>query len=1012
MRKYWVLAVFLCWGGSAWAQGSEGGLRGYVKDEQGGVLPGVTVTATSPEAMAPATAVSDKEGYYRLINLKPGTYTISAEMSGFSKARHTGILIRGGNTFAYDITLKVGGLQEAVTVESESPMLEINKPNNVLNIDGEFQRHMPIASKRNWSDFLELTPGVLARPFDDGSGRMVYFGHGTEHFAHVIQLEGTIASNYYDAQVTYVGMGADMIQDIQVKTGGVDASTPMGVGLAMNVVTKSGGNQFKGSLAYAYQPFEWNDNNASNCTESRHRIGPSSVFPDGIVVSCDPSLPGGTPTTSYVRQLDASLGGPIKKDKIWFFGAIRKARGEAGISRTPLEVQTIKGFFPNAELFNNYTDSWQPYAKITARLNPSHELQAFYQRDRLQLSGDREYNYEPIQVQGTGGALYGVKLQSVWGRNVTTTFTASYNDKSGNDIATRDNAPGNGPQIVIHRTSTIAGGQRTGSGRILEGGNLQSLGLQPASQIIVRGDLTYFKEGWAGTHEFQTGFFAAPRNRYDLQTQYFNDGFVLEERHMRDVNNPAAGLVPFHRRYQSPVNVKTREAHDRDIGVYLQDTWRPIPRLTLNLGLRTDFVRRYDGIFKIERQNSTEIQPRFGFSYMVTSDAKNILRGSYVRLHEQVMGRDAVTLFGAADVAEQRDLYDLDLDGSFETTQLSPARTASLAASEFDPDLHQPYVDEFILGFRKQFPWQISIDVAGIHRSYNDNYALVDINGFWPSAPSQPFGGFGRIDPNRGLVYQQTNNTWSTLEYRALEVTLAKNFSKGFQLVGGFNRQWQHYGGTWNPTSNARFVQPDAFPSSKLLYHPRGNQEHNPLPVSGSTNDRHYGPTWQKFSARLGATWKAPKGILIGASFLAWQGPFSGPVTDRLPANDPEVTKHGPASFRLPNGTTQSNPLSTTLRYVRLDCPSPPTAACYTTRDEQVTAPVVKSLGLKVAKTVKLGGSREIEIAGNVFNLLNDGNYSQYSYSGAAEKFNRNNFLSPRNQQAARAFQLTGVLRF
>jgi hypothetical protein len=1011
-HKLLTLLVVLMSGANLFAQTGEGGLRGYVRDEQAGSLPGATVTATSPALLAPVTATTDREGYYRLINLKPGTYTITAELQGFSKVQHTGVQIRAGNVFALDITLKVGRMEEAVTVESESPMLEVNKPNNVLNFDGEFQQHMPVASKKNWSDFLELTPGVLARPFDDGSGRMVYFGHGTEHFAHVIQLEGTIASNYYDAQVTYVGMGSDMIQDVQVKTGGADASTPMGAGLAMNVITKSGGNQFKGSVAYAYQPFEWNDNNASNCTAQRTRIGPSSVFTDGVVVSCDPSRPGGTPTTSYVRQFDASLGGPIKKDKIWFFGAIRKARSEAGISRTPTEVQTIQSFFPGAALFNNYTDSWQPYAKITARLNPSHELQAFYQRDRLQLSGDREYNYEPIQVQGTGGALYGAKLQSTWGRSVTTTLTASYNDKSGNDIATRDNAPGNGPQIVIHRTSSINADIRTGSGRILEGGNLQQLGLQPSSQIIVRGDLTWFKEGWAGTHEFQTGFFAAPRNRYDLQTQYFNDGFVLEERQMRDSNNPAAGLVPFHRRYQSPVNVKTREAHDRDIGVYLQDTWRPASRLTLNLGLRADFVRRYDGIFDIVRQNSTEIQPRFGFSYMVTADARNVLRGSAGRYPEQVMGRDAVTLFGAGDVAETRDLYDVDLDGTFETQRVTAARTATLAASEFDPDLHQPYVDEAILGFRKQFPWQISVDVAGIYRSYKDTYGEVDINGFWPSAPGQPFGGFGRVDPNRGIINQQTNNTWSTLEYRAIEITLAKNFSKGLQFVGGFNRQWQHYGGTWNPTSNARFIQPDAFPSNKLLFHPRGNQDDTPLPLTTGGNDRHYGPTWQKFSARFGATWKAPAGVLVGVSVLAWQGPFSGPVTDLLAANDPEVTKHGPTSFRLPNGTNQSNPLSTRLRYVTLACGSPPTAACYATRNEQVTAPVVKSVGLKVAKRVGLGNGREVEVAGNVYNLFNEGNYTQYSYSGAAEKFNRNNFLSPRNQQPARAFQLTGALRF
>src|ERR1043166_1046758 len=182
------------------------------------------------------------------------------------------------------MTMKIGTLQETVTVAGESPMLEVSKPSNVLNISGDFQREMPIQARRNWSDFLEITPGVHSRPFDDGSGRMVYFGHATEHFAHVIQLEGAIASNYQDAQVTYVAMGADMIDDVQVKTGGVAASAPMGTGLNINVITKSGGNTFKGSAAFAYQPDGWNANNANNCSPS---------------AGCRPSAAtGGTPTTA------------------------------------------------------------------------------------------------------------------------------------------------------------------------------------------------------------------------------------------------------------------------------------------------------------------------------------------------------------------------------------------------------------------------------------------------------------------------------------------------------------------------------------------------------------------------------------------------------------------------------------------------------------------------------------------------------------------------------------------
>src|SRR5574341_1378991 len=175
------------------AQTGLGGLRGYVKDAQGGALPGVTITATAPESIRPTVVVTNEEGYYRLINLPPGTYKLTAELPGFAPFTREGILIRAGATFQVDVEMSLGALQETITVAGDSPMVEVLRPGNVLNIDGDFQRAMPIQARRNWSDFLELTPGIISRGFDDGSGRQVYFGHSTEHFAHVLQLEGMIA---------------------------------------------------------------------------------------------------------------------------------------------------------------------------------------------------------------------------------------------------------------------------------------------------------------------------------------------------------------------------------------------------------------------------------------------------------------------------------------------------------------------------------------------------------------------------------------------------------------------------------------------------------------------------------------------------------------------------------------------------------------------------------------------------------------------------------------------------
>jgi len=109
----------------AGAQSGDGSLRGVVKDEQGAVMPGTTVTATSPELLTPAAATCEADGSYRLSNLPPGTYTLTAELSGFRSVRKEGILLRAGANFQVDFSLAVGAIEETVTVTGESPMLEV-----------------------------------------------------------------------------------------------------------------------------------------------------------------------------------------------------------------------------------------------------------------------------------------------------------------------------------------------------------------------------------------------------------------------------------------------------------------------------------------------------------------------------------------------------------------------------------------------------------------------------------------------------------------------------------------------------------------------------------------------------------------------------------------------------------------------------------------------------------------------------------------------------------------------
>src|SRR5712664_986773 len=131
-----VVAVFLVvvlgLSAVAGAQTGAGSLRGYIRDEQGGALPGVTVSARSEALIQPVSSVTDAEGYYRLINLPPGTYEVAADLTGFAAFKRQDVLLRAGANFQVDITMTLASLSESITVSGDSPMLEVSNPSNVL----------------------------------------------------------------------------------------------------------------------------------------------------------------------------------------------------------------------------------------------------------------------------------------------------------------------------------------------------------------------------------------------------------------------------------------------------------------------------------------------------------------------------------------------------------------------------------------------------------------------------------------------------------------------------------------------------------------------------------------------------------------------------------------------------------------------------------------------------------------------------------------------------------------
>lgn len=978
--KWTVVSLVLLFGGGvaaeAWAQGGNGSLRGIVKDAQGGALPGVTMTATSPALLGATSAVSDADGNYRVINLPPGVYALTAELTGFAVFRREEILLRAGANFQVEITMALGALSETITVSGDSPMLEVARPSNVLNIDAQFQKALPLVEGKYWSDFLHMTPGVMSRPHNDGSGRQNYFGNAVDHRDAVVDMEGMMASNYNDSNINRTALSTEAVEDVQIKTGGVDAASPMGYGLVLNMISKSGGNQMSGSGGWTYQPFEWNGDNTGG---------------------------NGTPATRAINQADFSFGGPVMKDRIWYFGAYRWQHNETTPSRITAVVAALRALYPDEPFQNTSLKSQQPYAKVTARMGANHTLTGIYQGDRLHMLNVGQTMTKFDEVLSTGGALYGAKMMSAWRSTFTTTFTFSYNNKGGNGLDSYDGRIRTGPSIDVHPAFTVAQGLATGTGLLVTTGGNRSVGclgcmlLDESSVTMLRGDLTWFKDDLVGSHEFQMGFLALPANNFDQRTVYLNDGFIYEQQRLRDPNNLTAGTVPFHRQYiTGERDLLTASGRDKDIGFYVQDTWKPAARLTATLGVRLDLVRRYDSQRGFARQSSSEVGPRLGFSYLLTSDAKNVLRGTYARVHEQLQGgRHGVSSFGGADASAIRDTYDLDGDGVFESVFTTPARTSTLSTAQFDPGMSQPIIDEGILGYRRQFPGQVSLDVAGIYRKVHNMFAQTDINGRYPSGPNQPFGGFGLVDPNQGIVYRLTNTDWHAFHYQALQITVAKNLSNNFQAMVAIHRQWQQDKGTWNPTDPARFIQPDAFANNRMLWRTRDPSDHNSYP--GSTT----APMWNPFSYRFNATWHAPFGILAAGSYSVVSGGWSSWIVQQLPANSPEIAAFGPATVVSTTGARQPNPLATRIRFV------------YPTRgDGQVLLAASHTVGFKLSKRFKLGGARDVEIATNVLNLLNAGRGTEYARGGANRQYNPVAYLQPGNLQAARSFQFDLLFRF
>jgi hypothetical protein len=316
---------------------AQGTLTGTVRDTSGAVMPGVTVEASSPALIEKVrTVVTDGTGQYRIIALNPGRYTLTFTLPGFTTIRREGIEVAGTATLTIPVEMQVG-LQETVSVTAESPVVDVQTARRETVLDSEVIQAIP--ATRTVGSLLNATPGLTV----DNNGlaptpTMTFFSaRGGQANEGRMTVNGmTVAAAFNGGGVSSYILDSVNVDEVSVVVSGGLGETDIG-GPVMNLVPRAGGNTFNGQ-AFFNQAGDWSRGN--NLDDELRAVGITE--PPGIISSYDASV---------------SLGGPILRNRLWFFGSYRK-----------LDTSTaLEGIVANRNAFDPNSWHWAPDNSVTAR---------------------------------------------------------------------------------------------------------------------------------------------------------------------------------------------------------------------------------------------------------------------------------------------------------------------------------------------------------------------------------------------------------------------------------------------------------------------------------------------------------------------------------------------------------------------------------------------------------------------------------------------------------------------
>ena len=592
------------------AQGQTGTISGIVRDASGAVLPGVTVEASSPALIEKSrTVVTDGQGAYSIIDLRPGTYTVTFSLSGFSTVRREGVVLTASFNANVSAEMKVGALEETITVSAATPIVDVSNVAKISTTSREVMDVLP--TDRNFVSFAALTPSVLVTGVRQNVGGSIpetgmnLVVHGSRAADSLIMMDGMPIINGSGQGGLQYGnyLNNALAQEITFQTDSHNAEFER-ASVYSNFIPKEGSNSYHGSFATRYAGEGWQSSNLDDEQRSKGLLSGSRI--------------------NRIWDINPALGGPIVKDRVWIYGSYRHW-GTYNTVAGSFRDKDFSEFFYQPSDEQNLFPVWHQSAaaRLTTQINQKNKVNLYYDWQYTffgncfvptyltAISACPEYKNIPQYI-----------VQASWSSPVTNKLLL----EAGATVTPQDFHGYR--RVGVPLTQFAVSDALAPAGFPTTWGSSTTYGANRSTQSNYRGAVSYV----TGSHNMKAGFTLMHQWRY--ATQEPNNSVSLTLR----------GGVPFSlTQYATPIQF--HETMNYNAGIYAQDQWR-LNRLTMNYGVRLDMLKASvdsqsigAGPFtparnfeKIENvPNWKDIDPRFGVSYDLFGTGKTALKGSIGR---------------------------------------------------------------------------------------------------------------------------------------------------------------------------------------------------------------------------------------------------------------------------------------------------------------------------------------------------------------------------------------------